>query len=483
MEQKHRTILRLHWSSISDNLEPKNMLPKLVTVLIETDEEDIKAQSTRQERCDKLLEILPRRGPTAFKVFVEALKQTVPHLAVDLIEADKKTEDELIDPRKQSARLIAGICKLKTELETEKQNCIRTLQGLKKMKTLHGKGNETKEEEITPDGLQKKEATTESLTQKEQDETRQKENFKEDDEQSNAEKSKCDALSEEVRRLKEISGQKEHTEKELNGTRAQSAKILREISDLNAELDAEKQNIETLEGVKSDIVARHSNTRDLTEITLELDELRKQCESLAKHLEEAQLVVRNLKKKTLTTTFQERATSPRDLEEFERTEGRTEHDRCDATELSEKLRGEIHQLKTELEAEKQDHIKTSQELEELKSRHEAHTLELADLVQQLRDVRHYAERENQSWEKEIQEWKTKSEKYEQENQALQKSLGSAMEKQERLEVLSSDLERANKAQREQIRQLQRMNEELQDKVTNERVLKTPVEIVQQHTGE
>jgi len=113
--------------------------------------------------------------------------------------------------------------------------------------------------------------------------------------------------------------EKEHTEKELNGTRAQSAKILREISDLNAELDAEKQNIETLEGVKSDIVARHSNTRDLTEITLELDELRKQCESLAKHLEEAQLVVRNLKKKTLTTTFQERATSPRDLEEFERT--------------------------------------------------------------------------------------------------------------------------------------------------------------------
>ena len=92
MEQKHRTILRLHWSSIRDNLEPKDILPKLVTVLIETDEGDIKAQSTRQERCDKLLEILPRRGPTTFKVFVEALKQTVPHLAVDLIEAGNKEE-------------------------------------------------------------------------------------------------------------------------------------------------------------------------------------------------------------------------------------------------------------------------------------------------------------------------------------------------------------------------------------------------------
>ena len=92
MEQKQRTILRLHWSSIRDNLEPKDILPKLITVLSETDKEDIKAQSTIQERCDKLLEILLRRGPTAFEVFVEALKQTVPHLAVDLIEAGNKEE-------------------------------------------------------------------------------------------------------------------------------------------------------------------------------------------------------------------------------------------------------------------------------------------------------------------------------------------------------------------------------------------------------
>ena len=37
-----------------------------------------------------------------------------------------------------------------------------------------------------------------------------------------------------------------------------------------------------------------------------------------------------------------------------------------------------------------------------------------------------------------------------------------------MEQLSSDLETANKEPQEQIRQLQRMNEELQDKVTNER---------------
>ena len=72
MEHKHRKILRRKWSNIRDDLEPKNLLPKLVTVLSETDEEEIKVQSTRQERCDKLLEILPRRGENAFEVFVKA---------------------------------------------------------------------------------------------------------------------------------------------------------------------------------------------------------------------------------------------------------------------------------------------------------------------------------------------------------------------------------------------------------------------------
>ena len=82
------------------------------------------------------------------------------------------------------------------------------------------------------------------------------------------------------------------------------------------------QKKETCDGaiipLQSEIAAGHSNTRELTRITLERDKLKKQYESLAKHLEKAQVVVSNLKKK-LTTTFQDRATSPRDSEEFERT--------------------------------------------------------------------------------------------------------------------------------------------------------------------
>ena len=92
MEQKHRTILRHHWSSIRDNLELKNILPKLVTVLTETDEGEIKAQSTIKERCDKLLEILPTRGENAFNVFANALVEEAPHLARELTEAGNKEE-------------------------------------------------------------------------------------------------------------------------------------------------------------------------------------------------------------------------------------------------------------------------------------------------------------------------------------------------------------------------------------------------------
>ena len=87
MEDKHRFILRDHGPNIRRDLEPNNILPDLGRVLTEKDNEKIKAQSTRQERCDTLLEILPRKGPTAFTAFVDALDKEADHLALELIKA------------------------------------------------------------------------------------------------------------------------------------------------------------------------------------------------------------------------------------------------------------------------------------------------------------------------------------------------------------------------------------------------------------
>ena len=59
---------------------------------METDYEEIREESTRQERCDKLLDILLRRGENAFNVFANALVKEAPHLASDLTEAGNKEE-------------------------------------------------------------------------------------------------------------------------------------------------------------------------------------------------------------------------------------------------------------------------------------------------------------------------------------------------------------------------------------------------------
>ena len=69
------------------HVKPNNILPDLGSVLTAKDDAEIKAQSTRQGRCEQLLDIIPRKGPNAFKVFVEALKEEAPHLASDLIDA------------------------------------------------------------------------------------------------------------------------------------------------------------------------------------------------------------------------------------------------------------------------------------------------------------------------------------------------------------------------------------------------------------
>ena len=87
MEDKHRTILEACRIPLRKDLEPKKLLPHLVSqkILDVIDEQEIKGKDTREESCDMLLEMLPRRGPNAFHELVEALRNVQLHLA-DLLE-------------------------------------------------------------------------------------------------------------------------------------------------------------------------------------------------------------------------------------------------------------------------------------------------------------------------------------------------------------------------------------------------------------
>ena len=64
-------------------------------------------------------------------------------------------------------------------METEKQNHKKTRQELEERKSRDEKGNDTKEVEITPGGLQKKKITAESLSKKAKDERKQTSEFAE----------------------------------------------------------------------------------------------------------------------------------------------------------------------------------------------------------------------------------------------------------------------------------------------------------------
>lgn len=78
--------MRRHWSSLRRDLEPVKLLPYLVNVLDPEDEQKVKAKATRQTMIDELLEILPRKGPTAFDNFVKALQEVQPFLAAELFQ-------------------------------------------------------------------------------------------------------------------------------------------------------------------------------------------------------------------------------------------------------------------------------------------------------------------------------------------------------------------------------------------------------------
>ena len=130
---------------------------------------------------------------------------------------DTKTEDELNHARKQSAKLRGEIRKLKRELEAAKkeQEKIKQLQRENKQlkdkvtkKTLEFEKILTREQQIK--------RKLKNCLEKVQAEIKDKEvllkNMRVENkrlhEESNAERSKCDALSEEVRRLKEMPGRK-----------------------------------------------------------------------------------------------------------------------------------------------------------------------------------------------------------------------------------------------------------------------------------
>ena len=95
MDDRHQRLLRRHNVSFRKFMEPKKIIPYLVSkgVLDDEDVQKITNQPTVEDQVDKLLAALPKRGPSAFRYFVEAL-ESVPTQAylVDFLREDEEVK-------------------------------------------------------------------------------------------------------------------------------------------------------------------------------------------------------------------------------------------------------------------------------------------------------------------------------------------------------------------------------------------------------
>ena len=78
MEKKHRELLRKNRLALVQDLEATQLSSYLFQekCLSENDVETIRGQPTRRAQAEKLLDILPRRGPQSFDLFCRALANT-----------------------------------------------------------------------------------------------------------------------------------------------------------------------------------------------------------------------------------------------------------------------------------------------------------------------------------------------------------------------------------------------------------------------
>jgi len=86
MNDEHRKILQRHRIDLIKDLEPLKLLNDLSECLDADDREAVKALNTRKDQAEELVDMIPRKGPTAFQCFVAALHKRQKHLAKPLIE-------------------------------------------------------------------------------------------------------------------------------------------------------------------------------------------------------------------------------------------------------------------------------------------------------------------------------------------------------------------------------------------------------------
>jgi len=96
MESLHRRVLtRRHYDLVKD-LDVAHIVDQLIQdEIISIDDVDIiEAESTLRRKAQRLLRMIPSRGPTAYSSFLAALHTNFKHLEENLKTCEKEVLDE-----------------------------------------------------------------------------------------------------------------------------------------------------------------------------------------------------------------------------------------------------------------------------------------------------------------------------------------------------------------------------------------------------
>ena len=95
MNEDHRKILRQKREIFLKDLDARKAASMLYArdIFSEDDKDEVNAMKTAYQQREKVLDILPRKGPKAFQVFCDILHEISPHLEVELrpVQEEGKT--------------------------------------------------------------------------------------------------------------------------------------------------------------------------------------------------------------------------------------------------------------------------------------------------------------------------------------------------------------------------------------------------------
>ncbi|KAL9967516.1 hypothetical protein ACROYT_G025760 [Oculina patagonica] len=146
MDEEHRKILKSVREVLVQDMDAEQVLLKMAAshLLSDSDEEKIKAKDlTRHQKCEILLDLIPKRGAKAYDIFKDAIEKAHSHLISTILKAENSVlRSELSMERENSADLRGRLSStgsqtcpqcssLKNELKTlrrEKESEINRLE-------------------------------------------------------------------------------------------------------------------------------------------------------------------------------------------------------------------------------------------------------------------------------------------------------------------------------------------------------------------